>query len=284
MNTVVATGPRVLLRRLREVMAGPDSTQERLNQVVHVIAQNMVAEVCSVYLIRDGVLELFATEGLKLEAVHRTTLKICEGLVGLIAEQGRPLALPDARSSPNFAYRPETGEELFQSLMGVPILSGGREVGVLVVQNQTQRDYTEDEIEVMLTIAMVLAEMVEGLLGASAGAGKVGLADLPARLGGDIFNEGMARGIAVLHQPRVVVERHVADDVAEEQARLAESIRELRQQVDDMLRTAIAEPGGESREIPDLYRMFARDKGWVARMRAEIDDGLTAEAAVERVQ
>ena len=185
MNTVVATGPRVLLRRLREVMAGPDSTQERLNQVVHVIAQNMVAEVCSVYLIRDGVLELFATEGLKLEAVHRTTLKIGEGLVGLIAEQGRPLALPDARSSPNFAYRPETGEELFQSLMGVPILSGGREVGVLVVQNQTQRDYTEDEIEVMLTIAMVLAEMVEGLLGASAGAGKVGLADLPARLGGD---------------------------------------------------------------------------------------------------
>jgi phosphotransferase system enzyme I (PtsP) len=283
-NTVVATGPRLLLRRLREVMAGPDTAQKRLDQVVHVIARNMVAEVCSVYLIRDGVLELFATEGLKLEAVHRTTLRIGEGLVGLIAEQGRPLALSDARSHPNFAYRPETGEELFQSLMGVPILSGGREVGVLVVQNRTQRDYSEDEIEAMLTIAMVLAEMVEGLLGASAGTGKVGLAALPARLAGDAFSEGMARGTAVLHQPRVVVEHHVADDIDVEKARLDQGIRDLRQQVDDMLRTVIAEPGGESREILEAYRMFAHDKGWVGRMQVAIDGGLTAEAAVERVQ
>ncbi|MDP6707822.1 MAG: phosphoenolpyruvate--protein phosphotransferase, partial [Alphaproteobacteria bacterium] len=248
------------------------------------IAQNMVAEVCSVYLIRDGVLELFATEGLKVEAVHRTTLKIGEGLVGLVAERGRPLALSEARAHPNFAYRPETGEELFQSLMGVPILSGGREVGVLAVQNKTQRSYTEDEIEVMLTIAMVLAEMVEGLLGAKAAAGRVGFAELPARLAGDVFNEGMARGTVVMHEPRVVVARHVADDVGAERERLAQGIRELRQQVDDMLRTVIAEPGGESREILEAYRMYAHDKGWVGRMQTAIDGGLTAEAAVERVQ
>ncbi len=283
-NTVVATGPRVLLRRLREVMAGSGSPQERIDQVVHVIAANMVAEVCSVYIIRDGVLELFATEGLKAAAVHRTTLKIGEGLVGLIAEQRLPMALPDARSHPNFAYRPETGEEIYQSLMGVPILSGGREVGVLVVQNRTQRHYTEDEIEAMLTVAMVLAEMVDGLLGTGAGARRAGLAELPARLAGTVLNEGMARGVAVLHQPRVVVEKHVADDVDAERVRLEAGVTSLRQQVDDMLRTAIAEPGGESREILEAYRMFAHDKGWVGRMHAAIEGGLTAEAAVERVQ
>ena len=284
MNTVVATGPRVLLRRLREVMAGSGSGQDRLNQVVQVIAANMVAEVCSVYLIRDGVLELFATEGLKPEAVHRTTLKIGEGLVGLIAERRRPMALSDARSHPNFAYRPETGEEIYRSLMGVPILSGGRAVGVLVVQNRTQRHYSEDEIEAMQTVAMVLAEMVDGLVGTDNGHHRAGLSELPARLAGTVLNEGMARGHAVLHQPRVVVERHVADDVDSERARLDDGIQALRQQVDDMLRTAIAEPGGESREILEAYRMFAHDKGWVSRMQAAIDGGLTAEAAVERVQ
>ena len=284
MNTVVATGPRVLLRRLREVMAGSGTAQERLDQVVQVIAANMVAEVCSVYLIRDGVLELFATEGLKPEAVHRTTLRLGEGLVGLIAEQRRPMALSDARSHPNFAYRPETGEEIYRSLAGVPILSGGREVGVLVVQNRTQRHYTEDEIEAMQTVAMVLAEMVDSLVGAGNGVHRAGLAELPARLSGTVLNEGMAGGVAVLHQPRVVVEQHVADDIDAEKTRLDEGIRVLRQQVDDMLRTAIAEPGGESREILEAYRMFAHDKGWASRMRAAVDGGLTAEAAVERVQ
>ena len=79
-------GPRVLLRRLREVMAEPVSAQERLNKIVVLIAANMVAEVCSIYVLRvDGTLELYATEGLKPEAVHVTVLRQDEGLVGLVA-------------------------------------------------------------------------------------------------------------------------------------------------------------------------------------------------------
>ncbi len=281
----IATGPRVLLRRLREVMAGSGSAQERLDQVVRVIAANMIAEVCSVYLIRDGMLELFATEGLNPEAVHRTRLAPGEGLVGLIAARGRPLALSDAQSHPNFAYRPETGEEIYHSLMGVPILRGGREVGVLVVQNRTLRDYNDDEIEAMLTIAMVLAEMVASLLRAGGEAtAREGMTGLPARLTGTVFNEGLARGTAVLHQPRIVVERHVADDPAQESERLRVGIEALRAQIETMLRMAIAEPGGESREILETYRMFAHDRGWVARMESAIVGGFTAEAAVERVQ
>ena len=72
-------GPRLLLRRLREVMAEPVTPQARLDKIVVHIASNMVAEVCSVYVLReDGRLELFATEGLKREAVHQTTLRIGE--------------------------------------------------------------------------------------------------------------------------------------------------------------------------------------------------------------
>jgi phosphotransferase system enzyme I (PtsP) len=279
------SGPRILLRRLREVMAGSGAAQERMDQLVTVIAANMVAEVCSIYLLRNGQLELFATEGLNRSAVHQTTLRIGEGLVGQIAQAARPLALSEARSHPNFAARPETGEEDYHSLMGVPILRGGRVVGVLVLQNRTNRDYSNDEMEAMQTIAMVLAEMVGGALQDEApGVGIFGANDLPRRLAGMSLNEGLARGVAVLHEPRIVVEQHVADDIDVEAVRLNTALRELRIQVDGMLQAAIAEPSGESRDILETYRMFAHDKGWMARLHEAIRTGLTAEAAVERVQ
>ena len=156
-----AAAPRRHLKRIRDLMAAGGSGQERLNQIVKFIAADMVAEVCSIYLVRGGEqLELFATEGLKQEAVHKTRLAMGEGIVGDIAAHARPLALADAQSHPNFAYRPETGEEIFHSLMGVPILRGGRTLGVVVVQNRTFREYTEEETETLQTIAMVLAELI----------------------------------------------------------------------------------------------------------------------------
>ena len=116
-------GPRVLLRRLREVMAEPVSAQERLDKIVVLIAANMVAEVCSVYVLRvDGTLELYATEGLKPEAVHQTVLRQDEGLVGLVASEANPINLSEAQTHPAFSYRPETGEEIYHSFLGVPIL------------------------------------------------------------------------------------------------------------------------------------------------------------------
>ena len=154
-------GPRVLLRRLREVMAEPISAQARLDKIVTQIAGNMVAEVCSAYVLRsDGVLELFATEGLKREAVHHASLRIGEGLVGTIAKEALPLNLNDAQSHPAFQYLPETGEEIYSSFLGVPILRAGRTLGVLVVQNRAHRTYHEEEVEALQTTAMVLAEMI----------------------------------------------------------------------------------------------------------------------------
>src|SRR5271166_4353938 len=206
METVSAS--RLVLRRLRDVMAGQGTAQERLNTIVRIIAADMVAEVCSCYIMRAGeVLELFATEGLRPEAVHRTRLRVGEGLVGVIAATARPLALADAQSHPDFAYRPETGEEIYHSLMGVPILRGGRVLGVLVVQNRTLRHYTEDEIEVLQTIAMVVAELAARgeLVNPLEIAQSQGGGLLPVRLVGIRLNPGLAIGPAVLHEPRLLI-------------------------------------------------------------------------------
>ena len=98
---------KVIARRLREIMAQPGSGQERLDKIVKQISGLMVAEVCSIYFKRqDGSLELFATEGLKPEAVHQTRLNRGEGLVGRAAELEMPVNVPEAPSHPAFSFRP----------------------------------------------------------------------------------------------------------------------------------------------------------------------------------
>ncbi len=281
-----AGGPRALLRRLREAMAASASPQQRLDEVVTIIAGNLVAEVCSVYLMRAGqLLELFATEGLNRDAVHRTRLRVGEGLIGRIAAQARLLNLSDAQSHPDFAYRPETGEEVYHSLLGVPILRGGRVVGVLAVQNRTRRHYDEEEVEALQTIAMVLAELVgsDQLIGRDELHQLGGNATLARRINGVKLVNGLAIGAAVLHQPQVVVGHVVAEDAEEERRRLHDALAALRDAVDEMLEAHGAAGGGEHLDILETYRMFADDRGWLARINEAIGTGLTAEAAVQRV-
>jgi phosphotransferase system, enzyme I, PtsP len=279
-------GPRVLLRRLREVMAEPISAQERLNKIVVLIAANMVAEVCSLYVLRvDGTLELYATEGLKSEAVHVTVLRQDEGLVGLVASEAKALNVSDAQHHPAFALRPETGEEIYHSFLGVPILRAGNTLGVLVVQNRAQRTYSEDEEEALQTTAMVLAETIaSGELSALAQPGLEPVAHRPLRLEGVPIAEGIGLGHAVLHEPRVVVTKLIADEPGKELQRLEIALNTLRADLDRLLQRRDVADAGEHREVLEAYVMFAHDRGWTHKMHEAVMTGLTAEAAVERVQ
>ena len=277
--------PRQLLRRLREVMAERESAQTRLDKVVVLIASNMVAEVCSLYLCRrDGSLELFATEGLNPLAVHNTHLKPGEGLVGLIAEQAEPMQFPDAQHHPAFSYHPETGEEIYHSFVGVPILRGGHTIGVLTVQNRTMRLYSDEEVEALQTTAMVLAETI-----ASGGLVADGLTteerrEVGARFTGLPISEGVALGHVVLHEPRIVVTRLISEDVELERRRLAQAIEELTGMIDGMMARGDMARAGEHREVLEAFRMFAHDHGWRRRLDEALLTGLTAEAAVQRVR
>ncbi len=279
-------GPRLLLRRLREVMADPVSAQVRLDKIVVHIASNMVAEVCSVYVLRDDSrLELFATEGLNREAVHLTTMRSGEGLVGRIAETAEALALSDAQSHPAFSYKPETGEEIYQSFLGVPILRGGSTLGVLVVQNKARRTYSEEEVEALETTAMVLAEMVAtGELQSIVRPGAEIANRRHMSLKGIAVADGVGLGHVVLHEPRVTIKQLIAEDPAREEARLDAALESVRHNIDLLVDRGNAAGAGEHREVLETFRMFAHDRGWLRRLREAIGSGLTAEAAVERVQ
>jgi len=281
-----AAAARSILTRLHEVMAGRTHAQAKLNQVVEIIGDALTSEVCSIYLLREGMLELFATRGLNQSAVHVTRLGVGEGLTGTIAQNIETLNLDEAATHPEFQYRSETGEEKFHSFAGVPIVRRARSVGVLTVQHVEPRRYEEVEIEALQTVAMVLAELIHN-------AGLVDEESLDDRseaqsgqhvMEGLQLVKGLALGQAVFHQPRVQVEQTVAEDIEAERQRVYLAFDKMREQIDAMTGQAEFGVDGEHEQVLETYKMFAYDEGWARRINEAIDSGLTAEAAIERVQ
>ena len=277
---------RNILTGLRAIMASRGNAQTKLNRVVDTIADAVNSEVCSIYLLRDGVLELFATRGLNAEAVHVTKLAVGEGLTGYIAKNVETLNLDEAASHPDFQYRPETGEEKFHSFAGVPIIRNQQAIGVLCAQHVEPRRYSEVEIEAFETAAMVLSELISGAEFVDDNVAEAGalLDDGATRLSGLQLVKGKASGHAVFHQPRVKIEHTVAEDTEAERHRVYSAFDKMRDQIDQMTSQAEFGVGGEHEEVLETYKMFAYDEGWSRRINEAIDSGLTAEAAIERVQ
>src|SRR6185436_1833006 len=257
---------RVIMRRLREIMSEPGDGQARLDKIVKQIAGVMVTEVCSIYLKRqDGSLELFASEGLNPGAVHTTRMKRGEGLVGRCAELAVPINEPDAQNHPAFSYRPETGEEVYHSFLAVPVLRGGDVLGVLTVQNKTHKEYSDEDVEILQTTAMVLAEhLVTGAV-AGVNTGAEFSRDVGHVVRGQPLSEGIALGHCVLHKPRVVVTEVESKDPAAETNRLEAAVDELKSSIDEMLEQGELSATGEHRDVLEAYRMFAHDRGWLRR-------------------
>lgn len=281
-----AASAREILTRLHDVMAARTTAQMKLNSVVAIIGETIDSEVCSIYLLREGVLELYATRGLDQGAVHVTKLALGEGLVGTIAERVEVLNLDEAASHPDFAYKPETGEDRFHSFAGVPIIRSERAVGVLAVQHTDRRKYADVEIEALQTVAMVLSELIAnaGLIDTTGGGTDRPQSTAAMRIPGQKLVDGMGAGYAVFHQPRIHIEHTVAEDTDAERHRVYAAFDKMREGIDRMTREAEFGVGGEHEEVLQTYKMFAYDEGWSRRINEAIDSGLTAEAAIERVQ
>lgn len=283
--TAVASA-RLILTRLHEVMASRMYAQAKLDRVVEIVGESLDSEVCSIYLLREGMLELFATRGLNQSAVHVTRMAVGEGLTGTIAANVETLNLAEAKAHPDFLYRPETGEDKFHSFAGVPIVYRERAVGVLCVQHVDPRRYEEVEIEALQTTAMVLSELIANaeLIDEEGASGLTEGQNGTQTVEGLTFVKGLALGQAVFHQPRVEIDQVVAEDIEAERQRVYRAFDRMREQIDQMANQAEFGGGGEHDEVLETYKMFAYDEGWSRRINEAIDSGLTAEAAIERVQ
>ena len=281
-----AASARMILTRLHEVMASRLHAQAKLDRVVEIVGECLDSEVCSIYLLREGMLELYATRGLNKGAVHVTRMAIGEGLTGTIASNNETLNLAEAKAHPDFQYRPETGEEKFHSFAGVPIVYRERAVGVLCVQHVDPRRYEDVEIEALQTTAMVLSELIANaeLVDEEEARGLREELTGTQTVSGLALVKGLAIGSATYHQPRITIDQVMADDIEAERQRVYRAFDKMREQIDHMASQAEFGVGGEHDEVLETYKMFAYDEGWGRRINEAIDSGLTAEAAIERVQ
>jgi phosphotransferase system, enzyme I, PtsP len=266
-----------LLAKLRDLRAQGAAP---MSELVRLVASEVVSEVCSIYVRRPGdLLELAATEGLNQSAVGQTRLRVGEGIVGLCAAQGVVMNLPDAQNHPAFAYRPETGEESFASMLAVPVRRSGRVLGVLAVQNRTPRQFSGQEVDEMETVAMLLAEMLPSS-GPPVGEGLPGT--VPRVFSGTTLMTGIAIGPVILHGTRTTGIRLLAEDPGRELQRLTEASDRMQRGIDDLL-AGVPTDASASRDVLEAYRLVAADQGWLRRVGDVIKSGLTAEAAVSRV-
>jgi phosphotransferase system enzyme I (PtsP) len=253
----------------------------RLPQVLELVAGELVAEVCSAYGLRSGeILELRATHGLNPSAIGRTRLRVGEGIVGLVAATGELLNLADAQNHPGFAYRPETGEEPYASMLAVPVRRGGRILGVLTVQNRAARRYAEEEVELLETVAMLVTEM---LVTADDGGAEKGFSGtVPRHFAAVALSPGIVLGRVVLHGSYRPPGRLLSEDPAAEAARLEKALAAMRKDLDALIRDQMPD-GDAPREVLAATRKVAADPGWLRRVLDAVQGGLSAEAAVHQV-
>ncbi len=280
--------PIMLLRQVRDVMTvGGASAQSRLDLLVRTIAVALGADVCSIYFARPGdILELYASYGLKQNSVHVTRLRFGEGLVGEVAISGRDLNLADAQTHPKFAYRPETGEEMYHGFIGVPLLHSHKTIGVLVVQSKASRSYPSDLAEILHAVSMVIAELAVGskIVDLFEIAGGQHPMLQSQQLSGQTLAGGIAKAPVVLHRPKIDITQLVSESPEEEEKRFHSALLTLQQSVDSMITQSGLEEGSAHRDILESYRLFSQDRGWIDRIGEAIHTGLTAEAAVRKVQ
>ena len=269
---------RRLFATLRERLAAGDWS---LPELTRLIAHELAADVCSIYVTRPGeMLELVASFGLRPQSVGQTRLRIGEGIVGNAAASATIFNLADATTHPDFAARPETGENDYAALLAVPIRRAGRCLGVITLQDRIARKFAAMEADVLSTIAMLLGETMTNLGMAPSGPASFGDA-LSRRYRGFVLAPGIIAGVALPLGRASAPQTIFASDPAAEHQRLDRAIADSEASLNALIAETLP-AGDSSREVLDAYRMLAQSGGWLERVRGAINDGLSAEAAVDQ--
>ncbi|MDD2705627.1 MAG: phosphoenolpyruvate-utilizing N-terminal domain-containing protein, partial [Acidocella sp.] len=270
---------RHLFANLRDHLASGTAS---LPDIAKLVAEGLSADASVIYVTRAGeVLELAATFGLNVNAVGRTRLRVGEGIIGMAASSGDVLNLADAQNHPRYVYRAEIGEEAMASMLAVPVKRAGRTLGVISVMSREARVFAPVEVESLATVAMLLAEIL-----AKAGATDVseeGFSEtLPRRYAGHVLSGGIVRGKVLPYGATQPIAKLLTDDPEAELLRLDAAVETANRNLDGLISASL--PGGNApRDVLEAYRMVAQSSGWLTQVREAINDGLTAETAVDKV-
>jgi len=278
------------LRRIVQEINASASLHESLDIMVNQVAQAMQVDVCSIYLLdeRNQRYLLMASKGLKPEAVGHVSLQTGEGLVGLVGQREEIVNLDNAPKHERFLYLPETGEEIYNSFLGVPVMYRRKVMGVLVVQNKEPQDFSEAAESFLVTLCAQLS----GVIAHAHAVGNIDVFRKPSNLPayktfqGVSGSGGIALGRAViLYLPADLgaVPDREADDISEELALLdnaLNSVREEIQSLDDKMQDALM---AEERALFSVFLRMLDENALPAEIKELIREGHWAQGAVRIV-
>ncbi len=150
------------LEDISSVILHSHDLRETLDNIVAIVAKRMKTDVCSIYLLeKDGeTLMLKATKGLSKASVDRISMKVHEGLSGMVVETRGMVMTDNAPSHPRYKYFKESREEKFLSFLGLPLFEHKAPMGVIVIQTREARRFSEDEISALRTITFQIGSIV----------------------------------------------------------------------------------------------------------------------------
>lgn len=303
-----------MLADVAEIVSRSHDLEETLANVTGLVSKRLDAEACSIYSAdpEHQTLRLASTIGLDADAVGRVELPIGEGLVGLAASSGEPIAIEHARSDPHYRYFPETGEERFESLLAAPLIVQGVVIGVIAIQTVEPRRFDEPDIELLQTCASLLAPVVANaqllalmsasdkerdsvlsrLAGSAATSAEAGRVSKPPRAEKNVTLRGLAtaRGVAIgpifrMDNP-VDLERlpyEPSADVAQEHAGFKSAMSEARREIEEMRDVVQDRFGPEFAAVFHAQIQILEDKGFLQNVTEAINSACNARDALRFV-
>ncbi len=300
-----------LLADVAEIVSRSHDLEETLANVTELVSKRLDADVCSIYSVdtENQKLTLSSTIGLESDAVGRVTLQMGEGLVGLTASQGEPIAIEHAPADPQYRYFPETREERFESFLAAPLIVQGVVIGVIVIQTVEPRRFDEPDIELLQTCASLLAPVVvNAQLLALMAHNEEERQDLFSQLiqsdllpsrpkkqpraEKNVTLRGLAtaRGVAIgsIFRLDKVVDLDRIDyqpnrDLAQEHADLRAALEEARREIADMQEVVRDRFGPEFAAVFHTQIQILEDKGFVQNLTQGVDRTHNARDALRSV-
>ena len=278
-----------ILRSIVQEVNSAASLEDALNIIVSRVQEAMETEVCTIYLLDQSANRyvLRATRGLKQDAIGHVSLGYSEGLVGLVGVREEPINLENAQQHERYCYLPETGEERFQSFLGVPIIHHKKVLGVLVVQEaNNRRRFDEGEEAFLVTVSAQLASVIAHTEATKA-IESVSMSGTSAQ---DIAFKGIAGAPGVAIGRSVVVypladldavpdrsSENIDDDIASFEAAI-DSVRKDIQTVGDRLSKQLRP---EEQALFDVYLGMLDDNALAGEVTSQIKAGKSAQSALK---
>ncbi len=278
------------LRSIVQQVSEAADLEVSLDIIVSRVKRSMSVSVCSVYLYDEQNQRylLMSTKGLSQKAVRKASLGVGEGLVGLVARREEPINLEIAEKHPSYRFLPETGEEKYNSFLGVPIIHHRRVLGVLVVQQRVKRKFDESDEAFLITLSAQLAgviahaESVGGLKRLTSGQGadqEVEYRGLPGSPGIGIGTAVIISPVADLYATSAVKPRGPKIELEEFEG----AVLRAHMHIKDLERSLSGLISDQERLLFTAYVQMLDDQNLGKEVKARIKEGAAAQTAWSEV-